>query len=106
MENEMPEKITGTGFRPTEAAGARRADSKPGSSVASQRQAEPSTGDTVELTRSARLLSRLEDAIAGASALDTARVKALKDAVDAGTYAVDADAVAERMIAAEHELGI
>jgi negative regulator of flagellin synthesis FlgM len=100
----MPEKITSTGFRPTEAPSARRTDAKPGSDTALRKPAAPATGDTVELTRSARLMSRLEAAVAAAPVVDAARVKSVKDALAAGTYVVDADAVAERMIHAEREI--
>lgn len=100
----MPDRITGTGFRPTEAASARRTDAKPGSDAALRKPAAPATGDTVELTSSARLMSRLEEAVAAAPVVDGARVKSLQDAIAAGTYVVDADAIAERMIHAEREL--
>lgn len=100
----MPEKITGSGFRPTEAASARRTDAKPGSEPVQRRPASRDAGDTVELTHSARLMSQLEDAVAGAPVADAGRVKSLKDALAAGTYAVDADRIAERMIRSEREL--
>lgn len=100
----MPEKITGTGFRPTEAPSARRADAKPAGDPALRKPAEPASGDTVELTQSARLMSRLEEAVAAAPVVDAARVKSLKDALAAGTYIVDADSVADRMIGAEREI--
>lgn len=100
----MPGKITSAGFGPTEAANARRADTKPGSGIATRSPVAPAAGDTVELTRSARLMSRLEQAVAAAGTVDSARVKALRDALAAGTHVVDADSIAERMIQAEHEL--
>ena len=101
----MAEKITGTGFRPTtEAPSARRTDTKPGSDAAQRKPAGPATGDTVELTRSARLMSRLEEAVASAPVVDAARVKSVKDALAAGTSAIDADSIAERMIRAEREI--
>ena len=100
----MPEKITGTGFRPTEAPSARRADTKPAGDAPLRKASEPATGDTVELTRSARLMSRLEEAVAAAPVVDAARVKSMKDALAAGTYVVDADSVADRMLHTEREL--
>jgi negative regulator of flagellin synthesis FlgM len=100
----MAEKITGTGFRPTEAPSARRADAKPANEAALRKSAAPAAGDTVELTRSARLMSQLEEAVASAPVVDAARVKSVKDALAAGTYVVDADAVAERMMQAEREI--
>lgn len=101
----MPGKITSAGFGPTEAAHARRTDAKPGSGVAPRNGGAPAAADTVELTRSARLMSRLEQAVSDAGSVDSARVSALREAVAAGTHVVDAEAIAERMIQAERELG-
>lgn len=100
----MPERITGTGFRPTEASSARRTDPKPGSEATPRKPAGPAAGDTVELTHSARLMSRLEEAVDAAPIVDAGRVKSLKDALAGGTYTVDADTIAERMIRSEREL--
>lgn len=100
----MPEKITGTGFRPTEASSARRTDTKPGSEAAPRKPAPPAAGDTVELTHSARLMSRLQEAVDSAPVVDAGRVQSLKDALAAGTYAVNADTIAEGMIRSEREL--
>jgi len=100
----MPEKITSGSFRPTEAASARRTDAKPGSGPVLRRPAPHDAGDTVELTHSAKLMSRLEDAVAGSSIVDAGRVRSIKDALAAGTYAIDPDRIAERMIRAEREL--
>jgi len=104
MESEMPERITGTGFRPTEAASTRRTDAKPGSEIVARKSAPPAAGDTVELTDSARLMGRLEEAVAAAPVVDGARVESLKDAIADGSYVVDADSIADGMIRAEREL--
>lgn len=100
----MPEKITGAGFRATETSSARKPAAKPGSGPVGRKPAAPAARDTVELTHSARLMSRLEEAVAAAPLVDAGRVKSLKDALAAGTYEVDADAIAERMIRSELEL--
>lgn len=101
----MPEKISGTSFRPTEATGARRADAKPPGGTAAPKSGSATTGDTVHLTRSALLMGKLEEAVSAASGVDTARVQAVQDALASGSYEVDAEAVADAMLRSEQELG-
>jgi negative regulator of flagellin synthesis FlgM len=103
----MTERINGQGFRPTDAAGPRRTDGAKrtggGSSETSQPSAS-STGETVSITRSALLLGKLEEVVHGLPVVDADRVRAIKDAVAAGTYQVDDQAVADNMIRLDREL--
>src|SRR5690606_42037641 len=64
MESEMPEKNTGAGFRPTEPSSVRKPEAKHGSGPVGRKPTPPTARDTVELTHSARLMSRLEEAVA------------------------------------------
>jgi negative regulator of flagellin synthesis FlgM len=104
----MTERINGQGFRPADTAGARRTDaSKPAAGDAtrsSDSAAAPATGDTVNLTRSALLLAKLEDVIRGQPAVDADRVRAVKEALASGSYDVDDQAVADSMIRMDREL--
>jgi len=65
----------------------------------------PSTGDTVELTSSAKLLERLDKTLAELSAVDTQRIDAVRNAIENGDYTIDAERIAEAMLRFERELG-
>jgi negative regulator of flagellin synthesis FlgM len=104
----MTERINGPGFRPADTAGPRRTDgSKPAAGDAtrsSDSAAAPPAGDTVNLTRSALLLAKLEDVIRGQPAVDADRVRAVREALASGSYEVDDQAVADGMIRMDREL--
>ena len=73
----------------------------PGATEATE-AATPASGgrvtDRVQLSEAARLRQRLRAEIGDASAVDVARVAALRDEVVTGTYAPDPRAVAERLL--------
>ena len=104
----MTERINGQGFRPTDTAGARRAEATKqagnGRTASSSSQSSSSPGETVNLTRSALLMSRLEQVVQSLPPTDAARVRAIKDAIESGTYEVDAEKVADKMLRFEREL--
>lgn len=102
----MPDKITGAGFRPAEATGPRRTDERASGEAQASGAAPRAAGDTVHLTQSALLMGKLEEKLAAVPVVDAERVAALKAAISSGSYAVDAAAVAERMIRSERELGV
>ena len=62
------------------------------------------TGDTVTLTDSARSLQKIEEAVAKAPIVDASKVAAVKQAVDSGTYQINADRVADKMLQFESGL--
>ena len=62
------------------------------------------TGDTVTLTNSARSLQKIEEAVAKAPVVDVSKVAAVKQAVDSGTYQINADRVADKMLQFESGL--
>lgn len=106
----MTEKINGQGFRPTDAAGTRRSEAaKPASS---QGQSQPAaadksagTSDTVSITQSGLLMSKLEELVQRTPVVDADRVAALKDAIASGSYEIDDQRIADRMLKLERELG-
>ena len=65
----------------------------------------PSGGDTVQLTSGAQLLSRLEDSLAAAPAVDSAKVAEVKAAIASGNYEIDTSAIADAMLRFERSLG-
>jgi len=104
----MTERINGQGFRPTDTVSARRADAAKqagsGRTSGSSNQSSPGSGETVNLTRSALLMSRLEQIVQSLPPTDAARVRAIKDAIASGTYEIDAGKIADKMLRFEREL--
>ncbi|HUO68387.1 MAG TPA: flagellar biosynthesis anti-sigma factor FlgM [Gammaproteobacteria bacterium] len=103
----MTERINGQGFRPLETSGARRtegAKSGAGQGTASAETGSPQVGETVNITRSALLLAKLEDVVRATPAVDANKVGAIKAAVSSGTYQIDDQSVADNMIRLDREL--
>lgn len=61
--------------------------------------------DSIELTRTAQSLQRLEQELRSGQAFDSARVAELRAAIAAGTYRIDPGAVASGLIGLERLLG-
>ena len=62
-------------------------------------------GESVHITDSARALSALSLALQDTPDIDTGRVAALQQAIDAGQYSVDPQRIADRMLQLEQDLG-
>jgi negative regulator of flagellin synthesis FlgM len=60
--------------------------------------------DQVRLTSDARQASAIADRIATLPTIDRARVEAVSAAISRGEYRIDADRIAERMLALEQDL--
>ncbi len=56
------------------------------------------TGDHVTLTDSARSLQKIEEAVAKAPVVNADKVASIKQAVQGGTYRVDASRVADKLL--------
>jgi len=69
-----------------------------GAAAAAQRS------DHVTLTDSARSLQKIEETIAKAPVVDTAKVAAIKQAVSSGTYKIDTGRVADKLLQFERGL--
>ena len=99
----MTEKINGQGVRPSDAASTRRTETaKPASGQAKSAASTgpaAAVGDTVNITASGLLLSKLEEIVQRTPVVDTQRVAAIKDAIASGQYEIDdrrtADALAK-----------
>jgi negative regulator of flagellin synthesis FlgM len=103
----MTERINGQGFRPLDTSGARRtegAKTGAGQGAASTESSAPQAGETVNITRSALLLAKLEEIVRASPAVDAEKVGAIKAAVTAGTYSIDDQSVADNMIRLDREL--
>jgi negative regulator of flagellin synthesis FlgM len=103
----MTERINGQGFKPMDTSGARRAEGTKAGTSQGSRASEPGApqaGDTVNITRSALLLGKLEEVVRSTPAVDAERVSAIKTAVASGSYQVNDQSVADKMIRLDREL--
>jgi len=64
----------------------------------------PRSGDTVTLTDSARSLQKIEEAVARAPVVDAAKVAAVKQSVQSGTYQINAGRIAGKLLNFERGL--
>jgi negative regulator of flagellin synthesis FlgM len=102
----MTEKINGQGLRPTDTAGTRRSEGAKAAGQQTQPRAadKPSSADTVSITRTALTLAKLEEVVQGTPVVDSERVAAFKDAIAAGTYEIDDQQVADRLLRFERDV--
>ena len=61
-------------------------------------------GDTVTLTSSARSLQKIEEAVAKAPVVNASKVAAVKQAIQSGTYQINAGQVADKLLQFERGL--
>jgi negative regulator of flagellin synthesis FlgM len=64
----------------------------------------PTGGDTVTLTASARSLQKIEETVAKAPVVNAAKVAAIKQSVNSGTYQIDPHRVADKLLQFESGL--
>jgi negative regulator of flagellin synthesis FlgM len=64
----------------------------------------PKAADQVTLTDSARSLQKIEEAVAKAPVVNAAKVASVKQAVQSGSYQVDAGRVADKLLQFESGL--
>lgn len=64
-----------------------------------------SNADTVALTDSARALERAESKLSAASSVDTQRVETVRTDIDNGTYKIDDQAIADKILRSDRERG-
>lgn len=102
----MADKINGLGRPPLDIAQSRnRAVGKADEVGQGAAAAKPGSGaDAVSVSAAASRLQRIEAALAALPEIDGARVEALRQQVESGTYRVDAERLADRLI--EFERGL
>lgn len=91
--NPSLNKTTGStsGSRPKPAAGSE--------STVSGKATGQSKGDNVSLSRQAQAMGRLESALKTSPEVNEAKVAALRQAIADGSYQVNSERIAERMLA-------
>jgi negative regulator of flagellin synthesis FlgM len=105
----MTEKISNQGPRPTDTAGTRRSEASKAARHESAKEAAHGTtgtgsGDTVNVSRSGLLMSRLEEVVHNTPAVDAQRVATLKNAVSSGSYEIDDQRTADKLLRYERNL--
>ncbi len=65
---------------------------------------ESRSGDTVQLTDSAKMLERAEKTLADAPVVDSAKIAAVRADIANGDYFIDADKIAEALLRTDMEL--
>jgi negative regulator of flagellin synthesis FlgM len=103
----MTEKINNQGLRPTDTAGTRRSEASKAARHESAKGAAHGTartGDTVNVSRSGLLMSRLGEVVHNTPATDTQRVATLKSAVSSGSYEIDDQKTADKLLRFERNL--
>jgi negative regulator of flagellin synthesis FlgM len=105
----MTEKINNQGFRPTDTVSTRRSDAaKAANSQEQSSTAAPeksaASADTVSITQSGLLMSKLEEIVQRTPVVNQDRVAAIKDAIASGQYEIDDQRVADKILRLEREL--
>jgi negative regulator of flagellin synthesis FlgM len=72
--------------------------------VEQQENGRPSTVDTVSLTNTSAQLRSLENTLAELPVVDTQRVESIKQAIADGSYQINAQSVADKLINLEQGL--
>jgi negative regulator of flagellin synthesis FlgM len=108
-EYVMTEKINNQGLRPTDTAGTRRSEASKAARHDSAKGAAhgatgTSSGDTVNVSRSGLLMSRLQEVVHNTPAVDTQRVATLKNAISSGSYEIDDQKTADKLLRYERNL--
>jgi len=101
MDNGLLGKI---GNKVSDTGSTKTVDGNKSAAGQGAREAQAS-GDTVELTSSAKLLERLEKTLAGLPEVDRAQVDAVKAQIENGEYKIDAGKISEAMMRLDQEIG-
>jgi negative regulator of flagellin synthesis FlgM len=106
----VPDKISGykatQPLAPVKGAKANTAvaDQSGSDAAATTASTASQSADHVTLTDSARSLQKIEEAIAKAPVVDSAKVAAIKQAVSSGSYQIDTGRVADKLL--QYERGL
>lgn len=96
--NSINTGIAGSSRKPDSAA---NTDSAKKSSPATDEQvpASSNTSDTVQLSDQAKEIATIQRALAQLPEIDEAKVKEIREQIDNGTYSVDVEALADKILA-------
>lgn len=98
--------VSHTSGQVTELSGQHREPAQPATDKAADKSnAQTTRGDQVSLTPTAQQLRTLEDKIAAQPVVDTQKVNAVKDALANGSFEINAERIAGKMMSLEKALG-
>ncbi|MCL4780392.1 MAG: flagellar biosynthesis anti-sigma factor FlgM [Gammaproteobacteria bacterium] len=101
----MADKINGYGRTGVDITSTRLRAIERGEDARQSRKSESaSSGDDVQLTRAATSLKSVEAQLANLPDVDRARVEALRQRIESGSYRMDANRIADRLMRFEREL--
>ncbi len=106
----MAERIDGF-MRPTQTPSESRVNrpntpaNQPAADQPEARSGGAQPTDSVSLTESARRLSELSSESTAGNSVDMSRVESTRQAIDDGTYNIDARNIAERLLSMEDNIG-
>jgi negative regulator of flagellin synthesis FlgM len=101
----MADKINGYGRNGVDITSTRLRAIERGEDARKSRKSESvSSGDDVQLTRAATSLKQVETQLAGLPDVDRARVDAVRQRIESGSYQMDANRIADRLLRFEREL--
>lgn len=101
-ELDVSTKITGYPNRPVQ-AGAEKSVDRPRDAAASPVE-KTAAGSPVHITEQARQLAALEQAVHSAPIVDEARVAAIRQAIEDGSYEIAPERIAEALLRLDREL--
>ncbi|MEL7024002.1 MAG: flagellar biosynthesis anti-sigma factor FlgM [Pseudomonadota bacterium] len=104
MSNEIDGVNSGGLSKIADVGGNRRVSADNAQSKQSNTE-QTQANDTVALTDNARLLARVEAAVAEAPDVDSAKVEAVKSAIQDGSYQVDDRQIADKILRSDIERG-
>jgi negative regulator of flagellin synthesis FlgM len=102
----VPTKISGLDSKQTVSVGASRSVQRPQNAVSGGTGSAPGSagGSDVQITGTARQLATLEQAVRDLPAVNEARVTQIRTAIEQGTYTVQPEHIADRLIQLEQAL--
>ncbi len=101
----MADKINGYGRGGVDITSTRLRAIERGEDARQSRKSESASGrDDVQLTHTATSLKHIEARLASVPDVDRARVDAVRQRVESGSYKVDANRIADRLLRFEREL--
>ena len=102
----MSNKITGVTPGLIQSANTKPAShEKTGSSAAPGSSSAKTDSTTVNITRDAKLLGELDQALASASDIDATKIAAIKEAIANGEYEIDAEKIAAALLKFDRDAG-
>lgn len=105
----MAIEITGSAVNPNpanrgETSDVRHGQDNPAKPTRPSESGQSSAADTVSLTETASQLQQLESELASLPVVDADRVEAARQSIQAGSFEVDANRVADRLTSLESDL--